>query len=76
MRVLVVEDDPTIADFVARGLREAGFAVDVAADGDDGLELAQRASFDVAIVDVMLPRLDGLSLIERAAPRAASARPC
>jgi len=64
MRVLVVEDDPTIADFVARGLRESGFAVDVAADGDQGLSAAGGAAYDLAIVDVMLPKRDGLSLID------------
>ena len=64
MRALVVEDDATIADFVARGLREASFAVDEAADGEAGLEAARRQPYDVAIVDVMLPKRDGLSLIE------------
>jgi len=64
MRALLVEDDHVIADFVARGLREAGFIVDRAADGADGLQLATTATYDVAIVDVMLPNLDGLSLIK------------
>ncbi len=64
MKALVVEDDPTIADFVARGLREAGFAVDVANDGHRGLSLALETLPDVAIVDVMLPGRDGLDLIE------------
>jgi DNA-binding response OmpR family regulator len=64
MRALVVEDDASIAEFVQRGLREAGFAVDRAADGDDALELAVREPYDVAIVDLMLPKRDGLSLIE------------
>ena len=64
MRALVVEDDATIADFVARGLREAGFAVDCAGDGDAALDLAKQQPHDVAIVDVMLPRRDGLSLID------------
>ena len=64
VRALLVEDDPTIADFVARGLREAGFAVDRAADGDEGLQLAAGQSHDVAIIDVMLPKRDGLSLIK------------
>ena len=65
MRVLVCEDDRVIADFVAQGLREAGFAVDVAATGTDGLRLAMENAFDVAVVDVMLPGLDGLALIEK-----------
>ena len=65
MRVLVVEDDPKIASFVAKGLKQAGFAVDQAADGEQGLSYAQAAPYDAAIVDIMLPRLDGLALIER-----------
>ena len=64
MRALIVEDDRAIAEFVARGLREAGFAADQAADGETGLELALSESYDVAIVDLMLPRRDGLSLID------------
>ena len=64
MRVLLVEDDATIADFVGRGLREAGFAVDHVADGDAGLATATQQIYDVAIVDLMLPKRDGLSLIE------------
>jgi two-component system OmpR family response regulator len=64
MRALLVEDDGSIADFVVRGLKEAGFAVDHAADGDAGLESALASSYDVAIIDVMLPRRDGLSLID------------
>ncbi|MGE0816122.1 MAG: response regulator [Vicinamibacterales bacterium] len=63
MRVLVVEDDSSIAEFVAAGLRQEGFAVDVAPDGVEGLDLAQSRDYDAAIVDVMLPRLDGLSLV-------------
>jgi len=64
MRLLVVEDDATIASFVAGGLEEAGFAVDVAADGTRGLQLAAHEPYDAAVVDVMLPGRDGLSLIE------------
>ena len=64
MRALIVEDDPTIASFIARGLKEAGFAVDQAADGVAGLGLARTGPHDVAIVDVMLPGLDGMALIE------------
>ncbi|HZZ58032.1 MAG TPA: response regulator transcription factor [Opitutaceae bacterium] len=65
MRVLVVEDDAKIASFVARGLKEAGFAVDHASDGDTGLALVESTEYDAAIVDVMLPGLDGLSLVRR-----------
>ena len=64
MRALIVEDDATIAEFVARGLREAGFVVEHASDGEAGLRLAAAATPDVAIVDVMLPKLDGLSVIQ------------
>ena len=63
MRVLVVDDDDSIASFVARGLREAGVAVDVARDGHTGLAKAQTAEYDAAIVDVMLPGRDGVSLV-------------
>jgi two-component system OmpR family response regulator len=65
MRLLIVEDDATIADFVKTGLVEAGFAVDVASDGNQGLELAVREGYDAAIVDVMLPQIDGLTVIDR-----------
>lgn len=64
MKALLVEDDATIAEFVARGLREAGFTVDHAKDGEEGLQMANGRSHDVAIVDVMLPKRDGLSLIK------------
>ena len=64
MRALLVEDDASIAEFVVRGLREAGFAVDHAVDGDAGLEAAKGTAHDVAIIDLMLPGRDGLSLIE------------
>jgi DNA-binding response OmpR family regulator len=63
--ILLVEDDDVIAEFVARGLGEAGFAVDRASDGEEGMELALRNAYDVAVVDVMLPRLDGLGLIDQ-----------
>jgi DNA-binding response OmpR family regulator len=64
MRILLVEDDRTIGDFVEKGLREAGFAVDRAQDGTAGRDLALAESFDAAIVDVMLPGIDGLTLID------------
>jgi DNA-binding response OmpR family regulator len=64
VRALIVEDDRAIAEFVGRGLREAGFAVDHAPDGDTGLELALSEPYDVAIVDLMLPQRDGFSLID------------
>ncbi|WP_404423796.1 response regulator transcription factor [Nibricoccus sp. IMCC34717] len=65
MRALVVDDDLKISTFVAKGLREAGFAVDTVADGADALVFLKTTPADVAIVDVMLPGIDGLSLIER-----------
>lgn len=63
MRILVIEDDESIAAFVSRGLREAGFAVDIAATGPEGLAKAQTAEYDAAVVDFMLPGRDGLSLV-------------
>jgi two-component system OmpR family response regulator len=65
MRVLVVEDDPHIAAFVRTGLQEAGYAVDHAVDGEEAYALAVNEPYDAAVVDLMLPRLDGLGLIER-----------
>jgi len=65
MRILVVEDDAKIASFLEKGLREAGFAVDVAGDGIDGLHLGTTVRYDAAIIDIMLPGLDGITLIER-----------
>jgi two-component system OmpR family response regulator len=65
MRVLLVEDEPLIADFVARGLREAGHAVDHATTGPDGLHLAANEAYDAWILDRMLPGLDGLELLRR-----------
>ncbi len=64
MRLLLVEDDSKIASFVVKGLEEAGFAVDHAADGEEGLYLALNESYDVAVIDIMLPKLDGLTIIE------------
>ncbi|WP_299621583.1 response regulator transcription factor [Pelagibius sp.] len=64
MRVLIVEDDGETAGYIAKGLGEAGYAVEVAADGRDGLLRAASEDFDLAIVDRMLPHLDGLSLVE------------
>ena len=64
MRILVIEDDPEAADYLAKGLRESGHTVDQAGDGRDGLLKAATADFDVLIVDRMLPALDGLSLVQ------------
>jgi two-component system OmpR family response regulator len=65
MRILLVEDDVKIASFVVKGLKAAGYAVDHAPDGERGLSLVLTESYDAAIVDLMLPKLDGLSLIEK-----------
>jgi DNA-binding response OmpR family regulator len=63
MRVLVVEDYPPIRKAVAKSLRESGFAVDEAGDGDEGLWFATNNEYDVVVLDLMLPGLDGLSLL-------------
>jgi two-component system, OmpR family, response regulator len=65
MRVLLVEDEALIADFVAKGLREAGHSVDHAGTGPDGLHLAQTERYDALILDRMLPGLEGLELLRR-----------
>lgn len=65
MRVLLVEDDRKIATFLEKGLRESGFIVETRHDGREGLNLALSANFDAAVIDIMLPGLDGLMLIER-----------
>jgi two-component system, OmpR family, response regulator len=65
MRILVVEDDKKIASFVTKGLAQAGFAVDHAPDGEQGLKRALAVAYDAAVVDIMLPKLDGLSMITR-----------
>ncbi|HEX4349263.1 MAG TPA: response regulator transcription factor, partial [Verrucomicrobiae bacterium] len=65
MRILVVEDDEKIASFIVKGLKQNSYAVDHRADGEEGLALAQTVSYDAAVVDIMLPKLDGLSLIQQ-----------
>ncbi len=65
MRLLLVEDDQKIASFLEKGLKEAGFNVDYCYDGAEGLVRAVNEKYDVAVIDIMLPYLDGLSLIER-----------
>ena len=64
MRILIIEDDTKIASFIEKGLKEAGFSIDKCADGKSGLDRALSVSYDVAVVDLMLPGLDGLSVIE------------
>ena len=65
MRLLLVEDDPKISSFITKGLEEEGFSVACAMEGETGLHLFLTEAFDIAIVDVMLPKIDGLSLIEQ-----------
>ncbi len=64
MRALVIEDDKKIASFVVNGLRQNGFAVDHCSDGEEGLFLARNTSYDAAVIDVMLPKVDGLTLVQ------------
>ena len=64
MKILLIEDDEKLALFVAKGLREAGFQADHATDGESGLSMATTGDYDLAIVDLMLPRLDGFSVID------------
>jgi len=65
MRILLVEDDADLAQFIRKGLKEEHYAVDVAADGEEGLELALNNAYDLLILDIMLPNLDGLTLCRR-----------
>ncbi len=66
MRVLIIEDEPRLAENVARTLREtAGYAVDVAADGQEGLFLAESNAYDAVLLDLMLPKLDGMQVLRR-----------
>ena len=65
VRILVVEDDEKIASFVVKGLKQSGYAVDHCPDGERGLALALTVAYDAAVVDLMLPKLDGLSLIQQ-----------
>ncbi|MES2728981.1 MAG: response regulator transcription factor [Pseudomonadota bacterium] len=64
MRILIIEDDTKIRTYIQNGLKEAGHAVDVAEDGETGLHLASNEKYDVLVVDRMLPKLDGLSIIK------------
>jgi two-component system OmpR family response regulator len=64
MRILLIEDDVKIASFIEKGLKEAGFIVDRCGDGQSGLDRALAGSHDAAVVDIMLPHLDGLTVIE------------
>ncbi|HTL51289.1 MAG TPA: response regulator transcription factor [Planctomycetota bacterium] len=65
MRILVIEDEERIANFVSRGLSEEGFAVDIAVDGEAGLEKATAGAYDLLVLDLMLPKLSGLELLRK-----------
>src|SRR2546423_172704 len=63
MRILVIEDEPRILGFLARGLEAEGYAVDAARNGREGLERARRGTYDLVLLDLLLPELDGLSVL-------------
>ena len=65
MRILIVEDDPDLAGFIQKGLREERYAVDHAQEGEEALLMASTTSYDLVILDVMLPKLDGLTVCRR-----------
>ncbi|MCZ2147656.1 MAG: response regulator transcription factor [Bryobacterales bacterium] len=72
MRILVIEDEKRIADFLGRGLESAGYAVDVAHDGQTGLNLSHNADYDLIILDLMLPDMDGLAVLDKVRNRKVS----
>jgi two-component system, OmpR family, response regulator len=63
VRILVVEDDDKIASFLAKGLKQSGFSVDVASEGEEALSLCRSVNYDSIVLDIMLPKLDGLSVL-------------
>jgi heavy metal response regulator len=63
MRILVIEDEPGVAQFVQQGLTEAGYAIDVARDGSEGLDYALGKAYDVIVLDIMLPKMSGLDIL-------------
>lgn len=65
MRILVVEDDEKIASFILKGLKQSGFSVDKASDGEEGLALCESVTYDAVVLDIMLPKIDGLSVIRK-----------
>src|SRR5262245_19234718 len=74
MKVLVVEDYAPVREAVVKGLSEAAYAVDSAASGDDGLWYAGHTNYDVVILDIMLPKVDGLSILKEIRERQSPAR--
>ena len=65
MRILVVEDDKKVAGFIKKGLEEETYAIDVACDGEDGLHLGSEGQYDLIILDIMLPKIDGLEILSQ-----------
>lgn len=65
MKILIVEDEPKTVAYLRKGLGEHGYAVEFASDGEDGLHMAETGDYDAMVLDVMLPRLDGVTLLER-----------
>jgi heavy metal response regulator len=65
MKILIVEDERKVANFIKKGLQEEGYAVDLASNGEDGLAMALNSSYDLIILDIYLPKLDGLSALRR-----------
>src|SRR4026207_263717 len=63
MRLLIVEDEPGVAGFLEQGLKESGYAVDVARDGLEGLEYALAVEYDVIVLDILLPKMNGLEML-------------
>jgi two-component system OmpR family response regulator len=63
VRILIVEDDDKIASFLAKGLKQSGFSVDIASDGEESLSLCRSVNYDSIVLDIMLPKLDGLSVL-------------
>ena len=64
MRILIVEDEPTITHFIRQGLMEANYTVDVVGDGKDALDYALATEYDALVLDILLPRLDGLQILQ------------
>jgi two-component system OmpR family response regulator len=76
MRLLVVEDEAKLAELLARGLREEGYAADVSATGEDALWMAKAANYDVIVLDVMLPGIDGFATCRRLRTSESGRRSC
>ena len=70
MRILIIEDDAKTADFVVRGFQKAGFQTCHCADGSAGLDKAKSEPFDAAVIDIMLPKMDGFTVIDKALKKA------